>query len=111
MRDDANGKGSGECRHDIERRAGVQLIEQLRDRGLDEWTPRLDRLRREVLVQQAAHVRVSRWVLFHELRAAKPAHLVEKRQSVLIERRIRPPPVLSLIHISEPTRLLSISYA
>jgi hypothetical protein len=32
---------------------------------------------------------VSRWVLFHELRAAKPAHLVEKRQSVLIERRVR----------------------
>jgi hypothetical protein len=32
MRDDPNGKGSGKHGHDIERRAGPQLVEQLGDR-------------------------------------------------------------------------------
>ena len=41
------------------------------------------------MMQQAPHVAVARGILFHELRAAKTSDLVEQRQAVRVERRVR----------------------
>ena len=79
MRDHANGERSRERRHDIDRRAGLELVEQLGDRRANEGPPLLDGRGGEVLVQQAPHVAVTRWILFHELRAAEPPHFAEQR--------------------------------
>jgi hypothetical protein len=79
VRDHANRQRSSERRHDIDRRAGLELVEQLGDRRANEGPPLLDGRGSEVLMQQATHVAVARWILLHQLSPAESPHFVEQR--------------------------------